>query len=265
MLRDGLYRRWGTPKAALALHCSATQPVGTVGYVEGYALASVDSLDIRIQGVGGHGAYPQTTRDPVVLAAQAILALQTIRSREIDPREAVVVTVGSVHGGTKHNIIPDDVRLQLTVRSYTDAVRSRTLDAIRRIVRGQALAAGIPEDRLPEVVLKPNFTPAVYNDPDLTRRLAGVWGRWLGPDRVRAVEPVMGGEDFSEFGRTAEKVPLCNFWLGTVPQEKVTESEKSGRALPSLHSKLYAPVVSPALETGIEAYVAAVIELTRER
>src|SRR5438045_1778386 len=161
MLADGLFSRFPRPDFCLALHDDAEIAAGSIGYIPGYALANVDSVDITIHGVGGHGAYPHKTKDPVVLAAQIILALQTIVSRENDPTEPAVVTVGSIHGGTKHNIISDEVRLQLTVRSYTDLVRQHMLDSIKRITRGQALAAGIPEDRLPEVKLGEDSTPAM--------------------------------------------------------------------------------------------------------
>jgi amidohydrolase len=263
MLRDGLYQKFGRPDFALSLHCHANLPAGSVGIVEGFVLANVDSIDIRLRGVGGHGAYPETTRDPIVLAAQSILALQTIRSREIAARDAVVVTVGSIHGGSKHNIIPDEVALQLTVRSYTDEVRDKTLASIRRIVRGQALAAGIPEDRLPEVRLGDNFTPALYNDPALAQRVRGVLGPILGPERVLTERPQMGGEDFSEFGRTAEKVPLFDLWIGVVEPGRYAQAKAAGQALPSLHSNQFAPDLGPALETAVTSLTACVLDLLR--
>src|SRR5439155_538715 len=195
MLADGLFKRFPRPDFCVALHDDPELAAGTVGYTPGYALANVDSVDITIHGVGGHGAYPHKTKDPVVLAAQIILGLQTIVSREIQPGEPAVVTVGSIHGGTKHNIISDEVRLQLTVRSYTDEVRKQTIEAIKRIVRGQAFAAGIPEDRLPEIKIGDDFTPATYNNPELTERLAGVFKSWLGDSHVVKKKPIMGGED----------------------------------------------------------------------
>ena len=259
LLKDGLYRRFPRPDFALSLHCHAALSAGQVGVVEGYVLANVDSLDIRVRGVGGHGAYPETTRDPIVLAAQSILALQTIRSREIGPLEAVVVTVGSVHGGSKHNVIPEDVAMQLTVRSDTDEVRQRTLDAIRRIVRGQAIAAGVPEDRLPEVTVQDEYTPALYNDPALARRLSAVLTQWLGESRVKTVKPAMGGEDFSEYGRTPEKVPLFDLWVGAVPRNQ--DPSKA----PSLHSNRFAPELQPALETAVTSLTAEVLALAPKR
>lgn len=255
MLRDGLYSRFPKPDFALSLHCHAALPAGTVGVVEGYALANVDSIDIRLRGVGGHGAYPHATRDPIVLAAQSILALQTIRSREISPLEAVVVTVGSVHGGSKHNIIPEEVALQLTVRSFTDEVRNSTLESIRRIVRAQAQSVGVPEDRMPEVRLRDENTPALYNDPTLARRLGAVLRSNLGDARVREVKPAMGGEDFSEFGRTPEKVPLFDLWVGVVP------ADQDPAKAPSLHSSRFAPDLKPTLETAVHSLAAEILEL----
>lgn len=261
MLRDGLYRRFGTPDFALSLHCHAAVPAGSVAVVEGFVLANVDTVDIRIRGVGGHGAYPETTRDPVVLAAQSILALQTIRSREVAARDAVVVTVGAVHGGTKHNIIPEDVALQLTVRSYTDEVRDRALASIRRIVRGQAVSAGVPEDRMPEVVLQDNFTPALYNDPALASRLRDVLRGALGAERVLPEQPAMGGEDFSEFGRTPEKVPVFDLWLGSVAPGTLAEARAARRNPPSLHSSQFLPDLRPTLEAGVVSMASCVLDL----
>jgi amidohydrolase len=257
MLADGLFKRFPRPDYCLALHDEPELAVGTVGYTPGYALANVDSVDVIVHGVGGHGAYPHKTKDPIVLASQIVLALQTIVSREIRPGDTAVVTVGSIHGGTKYNVIPDEVRLQLTVRSYTDEVRQQILEAIKRIVRGQALAAGIPEDRLPEIKFAEGFTPATYNNPQLTQRLAGVFQAWLGPTNVVQRPPVMGGEDFSEFGRTEDKIPICMFWLGAVNPRAI----KQGKPLPSLHSPLWAPDAEPAIKIGITAMSAAVLDL----
>jgi hippurate hydrolase len=261
MLADGLFKRFPRPDFCLALHDSAELAAGTLGYTPGYAGANVDSVDILVHGLGGHGAYPHKTRDPVVLAAQIILGLQTIVSREVTPGEPAVVTVGAIHGGTRPNIIPDQVRLQLTVRSYTDEVRQQTLAAIKRIARGQALAAGLPEDGLPEVKVEEDFTPALYNDPALTAKVAGVFKSWFGETNVFLKKPTMGGEDFGEFGRTAEKVPVCMFSLGGVNPETLRQSEQTGKPLPSLHSPLWAPVPEPTIKTGVTAMTAAVLEL----
>lgn len=263
MLADGLFKRFPRPDFCLSLHDDAELPAGTVGFIPGYALANVDSVDITIYGVGGHGAYPHKTKDPVVLAAQIILGLQTIVSRETQPGEPAVVTVGSIHGGTKHNIIPDEVRLQLTVRSYTDAVREQTLSAIKRIARGQALAAGLPEDRMPEVKVQDDFTAATYNNPELTGKLAGIFRAWLGETNVIQKKPSMGGEDFGEYGRTEPKIPSCMFQVGGVRPEALQESRQTGKPLPSLHSPLWAPLPEPTIKTGVTAMSAAVLELMK--
>jgi len=261
MLRDGLFTRFPRPDFCLALHDSAEFPAGTVAYTAGYAMANVDSVDITVRGVGGHGAYPHKTKDPIVLASQIVLALQTIASREVQPGQPVVVTVGSIHGGTKHNIIPDEVKLQLTVRSYTDEVRQQTLAAIKRIAHGEAITAGLPEDRLPVVEVDEEYTPAAYNDPALMERLVGVFKLWLGDTNVLPRRPSMGGEDFGEYGRTEHKIPICIFDIGAVGPAAVTESKRSGKSLPSLHSPLFAPVPEPTLKTGVTAMAAAVLEL----
>ena len=261
MLADGLFRRFPKPNFCLALHDNAEIPAGTVGYSPGYAMANVDSVDIVVHGVGGHGAYPHKTKDPIVLAAQIILALQTIVSREVPPGEPAVVTVGSIHGGTKHNIIPDEVRLQLTVRSYTDEVRKQTLDAIKRIARAEGLVAGLPDDRLPEVTVEDDFTPATYNDPALNERLVAVFKTWFGGTNVMQRKPTMGGEDFSEYGRTTDKIPICMFTVGGVKPEAVRESERTGNPLPTLHSPFWAPDPEPTIKTGVTAMTAAVLEL----
>jgi hippurate hydrolase len=261
MLADGLFSRFPRPDFCLALHDDAELPAGTVGYTPGFTYANVDMVDVTIHGVGGHGAYPHKTKDPIVLAAQIVLGLQTIVSREVQPGEPAVVTVGSIHGGTKHNIIPDEVRLQLTVRSYSDEVRQQTLAAIKRIARGQAVAAGIPEDRLPEVTVEDESTPATYDDPDLTEKLAAAFRSRLGPANVIKAAPTMGGEDFSEYGRTPDKVPISMFKVGGVDPEVLKESQRTGKALPSLHSPLWAPVPEATIKTGVTAMTAAVLEL----
>lgn len=261
MLADGLFSRFPRPDLCLALHDSAELQAGAVSYTPGYAMANVDSVDVTIRGVGGHGAYPHKTKDPVVLAAKIVLDLQTIVSREIQPGEPAVVTVGSIHGGTKHNIIPDEVRLQLTVRSYTDEVRNQILASIKRIARGQALAAGIPDNLLPEVKLEDDFTPAVFNDPDLSEKLATAFRAWLGESNVVKKKPVMGGEDFGEYGRTKDKIPVFMFFVGGVEPSAMKASEQTDKPLPSLHSPLWAPLPEPTLKTGVTAMTAAVLEL----
>ena len=262
MLKDGLYQRFPRPDFCVALHDDAELVVGTVGYTSGFAGANVDSVNITVHGVGGHGAYPHKTKDPVVLAAEIVLALQTIVSREVPPGEPVVVTVGSIHGGTRGNIVPDEVRLQLTVRSYKEEVRQQTLAAIKRIVRGQALAAGMPEDRLPEVTVSDGITPALYNDPKLTERLLGTLQAWFGEANLIQKRPSLGGEDFSEFGRTEPKVPICMMNVGGVSPEAFKASQETGKPLPSLHSPLWAPAPDPTIKNGVTVLVAWVLELS---
>jgi hippurate hydrolase len=264
MLNDGLYTRFPRPNYVLALHDNASLEAGKVGYVEGFVLAAVNSVDITIRGVGGHGAYPSTTKDPVVLAAQVVLALQTIVSRENSPFDPIVVTVGSINGGTKHNIIPDEVRLQLTVRSYKEEVRRRVLASIERIAKSTAEAAGVPADRLPIVrVREEEFTPATFNNPELTRRVASAVGKEIGAANVVRMEPVMGGEDFGRFSLEGQQIPVTIFWLGAVDPAKVEESRRSGVPLPSLHSPLFAPLPEPTIRTGVRAMTSAVFELMK--
>lgn len=265
MLTAGLYRQFPKPDYAIALHDSATLPAGTLGTVEGFVMANVDTVEITVRGIGGHGAYPQATKDPIVLAARIVLALQTIVSRETRPIDPAVVTVGSIHGGTKSNIIPDEVKLQLTLRSYSDAVRVHTLAAVRRICRGEAIAAGLPDELAPVVrVVDGETVSATYNDPALTRRVHAALTAWFGADNVKSVDPEMGGEDFSEYGRTVEHVPLCFFRLGAVDPVKVAESERTGMALPSLHSSRFAPLPEPTLKTGVAAMTAVALDILKK-
>ncbi len=263
MLKAGLYEKFPRPHYALGLHASAALPAGSVGTREGPALANVDMLDIVIHGSGGHGAYPHTTKDPIVLAAQTIMALQTIVSRELSPMEAAVVTVGSIHGGTKHNIIPDDVTLQLTLRSYTDEAREKTVAAIRRITRGLAVAAGIPEEAHPEIIFRDTFVPVTYNDPELTRSLHAVFAAQIGAENTHTVAPVMAGEDFSQYGRQEPKIPISIFWLGTVDPQTYARAKAKGLELPSLHSSKFAPAPELTIKTGVAAMSAAAVSLLK--
>jgi amidohydrolase len=261
MLADGLFERFPRPEFCLSIHDSAELAAGTVGYTPGFSGANVDSVDIVVHGVGGHGAYPHKTKDPVVLAAQIVLALQTIVSREVRPGDPAVVTVGAIHGGTKRNVIPETVVLQLTVRSYSDEVRRVTLDSIKRMARGEAIAAGMPEDRLPEVKVADDFTPALYNDPALTERLAGVLKGWFGETNLIRKPASMGGEDFSEYGRVQPAIPICQLDVGAVSPDALKESQRTGQPLPSLHSSLWAPVPEPSIKAGVTTLTACVLEL----
>jgi hippurate hydrolase len=266
MLKDGLYTRWPKPDYALGFHDNAQIQTGHIGVTEGYTYANVDSVDVTVRGVGGHGAYPHKTKDPIVLSAEMINAWQTIASRENNPIDPIVVTVGSIHGGTKHNIIPDDVKMQLTVRTYKADVRERVLAAIERIAKGVAMAGGVPEDRAPIVnVLKDQFTPATYNNPELTKRLVAAWRRTLGDQNVEIVDPTMGGEDFSEYSLPDHSIPAVDFHVGAVDPAKVEASKKPGAPpLPSLHSSKFAPVPEPTIRTGIIGMTSAVLELLKK-
>jgi hippurate hydrolase len=263
MLADGLYTRFPKPQYALAFHDAAQFPAGKIGYTPGYALANVDSVDIHVKGVGGHGAYPQTTKDPIVLASRIVGALQTLVSREISPLDSAVVTVGSFHAGAKHNIISDEARLQLTVRSYTDEVRDHLLDGIARIAKGEAIAAGVPEDRMPVVsVQKDEYTPATFNTVDFTEEMAAYLTTSFGSDRVVKMPPVMGGEDFSRYSRDENKdVKSLIVWVGGVPQAEYDAAKKDGRTLPSLHSPFWAPDAPVVISTATEALTAMTMKL----
>jgi hippurate hydrolase len=258
MLADGLFQRFPRPDYGLALHCDSRSAYGSITYSDGLALANVDSVDITVRGKSGHGASPHTTIDPIVIAARIVLDLQTIVSRETNPTDPAVVTVGSIHGGTKHNIIPSEVKLQLTVRTTKDSVRKHTLEAIERIAKAAAQAAGAPE---PIVHTDPGeFTPALYNDPALTRKTVALFKEVLGPENVHERPPIMGGEDFSRYGRAG--IPIFLYFLGTIAPERVAAAEKEGaRPLPSLHSDEFYPVPEPSIKTGVLTMSLAVLHL----
>ncbi|MGQ0279268.1 MULTISPECIES: amidohydrolase [Sphingopyxis] len=262
MLEDGLYTRFPKPEYALAFHDAAQFPAGAIGYTPGYALANVDSVDILVKGVGGHGAYPQATKDPIVLASRIVTALQTLVSREISPLDSAVVTVGSFHAGAKHNIIPDEARLQLTVRSYTDEVRNHLLDGIARVAKGEAIAAGLPDDKLPVVsVEKDEFTPSTFNTPDFTEDMAAFLTTRFGDKRVIKMPPVMGGEDFGRFSRDDKDIKSLIIWVGGVPQAELDAAKKEGRTLPSLHSPFWAPDAPAVISTATEALTSMAMKL----
>ena len=265
LLKDGLYTRWPKPDYVLGLHDDAEIAAGQIGVTEGYCYANVDSVDVTVRGVGGHGAYPHKTKDPIVLAAEMINAWQTIASRENNPVDPIVVTVGSIHGGTKHNIISDEVKMQLTVRTYKQEVRDRVLAAIDRIAKGIATTAGIPEDRMPIVqVEKDQYTPATYNNPELTKRVSAAMKSAIGADNVLVKDPTMGGEDFSEYSLPDHSIPAFMFNVGAVDPAKAAESKKTGAPLPSLHSSKFAPVPEPTIRTGLIGMVSAVLELMKK-
>jgi amidohydrolase len=256
MIKDGLFTRFGKPDFAISYHDSARLPAGKVSLTPGYANANVDSVDLTIYGRGGHGAYPHATVDPIVIAARTIMALQTIVSRETKPIDPAVVTVGSIHGGTKHNIIPDEVKLLITVRCFKDDVRKRILESIDRIAKAEALASGAPKPPKMEIT---EGTNAMYNDPALTKRISGALAKALGPANVEEGESTMGAEDFSEFGRAG--IPSLQFDVGAVNPGKYEASKKDGTPLPSLHSSEFAPDREPTIRTGVTSLTLAALEV----
>ena len=255
MLADGLFTRFPKPDFGVALHVAHDLAAGRVGYAAGYVLANVDSVDITVKGRGGHGAAPHTTVDPIVQAAELVMSLQSIVSREIKPLEPAVITVGSIHGGTKHNIISDECKLQLTVRSYSADVRTHLLAAIERKAKAVALGYRAPA---PDVKFSEG-TPSLYNDDDLAARLGPVFVKTLGENNVEKVEPVMGAEDFSLFGKAG--VPILMYRLGSVSQRRLDQYKLVGQTPPSLHSAIYYPDFEVTLRTGIATMCNAVIEL----
>ena len=261
MIKDGLFTKFPRPDFNLAFHVSASLQAGKVGYLPGWAMANVDSVDITVKGLGGHGAYPHTTKDPIVIAANIVTQLQTIVSRQIAPTDPAVVTVGSIHGGTKHNVIPNEVKLQLTLRSYTDEVRNQTLSSIERIVKGSAISAGLTEEYFPVIEIKDEYTPAVFNNPSLVEKVQRSFVNTLGDEKVIEVSPVMGGEDFGMFGRVEPIIPTALFWLGAVNNEVYEKAKRDDLTLPSLHSDLFLPDADPAINTGVEAMSNAIVDL----
>jgi amidohydrolase len=253
MLADGLYTRFPKPEVALAFHDSASLPAGAIGVTPGYALANIDAVDILVKGIGSHGAAPNLGKDPIVLASQIVLALQTLVSREIDPRSPAVVTVGDFHAGTKRNIISDEAKLELTVRDYDPETRKILIDGIKRIARGQAIAAGIPEDRMPVVTVLPGeHGDATYNEETLSNHALDVFKAKFG-DRAVAVKPAMVSEDFGQYALKGSGVRGLIFWVGGVPKDKWDAAGGDIRKLPSLHSAYWAPDAEAVITTGVEA------------
>ncbi|WP_236974110.1 amidohydrolase [Membranihabitans maritimus] len=259
LFKNKLYDKVPKPDYALALHTSSYHEAGKVGYKSGPVLASVDMIDITVHGQGGHGAAPHTTIDPIVLSAQLIESFQTIVSRENNPFDPAVVTVGSIHGGKVHNVIPDEVKLQLTIRSYSTEVRNKIISALERKCNSLAKAAGLKEEQYPDIKIRDPYTPTTINDKALTERLVGVFKNVLGEENVVETPAYTFGEDFSRFGLQDHKVPICLFWLGAVDPEKM-----DGRDLPSLHSPFFAPLPEPTLKTGVKAMTSAALELFEE-
>jgi amidohydrolase len=256
MLKAGLYQKFGVPDYGLGLHCSPTIETGKVGFGKGYTMANTESVDIIVKGVGAHGASPHMSIDPVVTASMIVMELQTIVSRNLKPTESAVVTVGAIQGGIKHNIIPDEVTLKLTLRTYNEDVRQMVHRRIEEIAKGVAIAAGLPENLFPEVSFPEDFTPANYNDSDLIDILTSAATESIGADNVEVSEPLMVGEDFSLYGSTEDKVPTALYWLGTAPKERL----ESGN-VPGLHSPYYFPVPENSIKTAVAVNTTALIDL----
>jgi hippurate hydrolase len=264
MLDDGLFTRFPKPDYLLAFHDSASLPAGVIGVPNGYALANVDTVNITVRGLGGHGAYPQNTKDPIVLASRIVTALQTLVSRENDPLEPAVVTVGSFHAGTKSNIIPDEAKLALTVRSYSPQTRKLLLDGIARIARGEAVAAGVPDDKMPLVEIQEPSAPATFNTEQLSSRLMQLFAAHFGAARVVEPKPSMGAEDFSRYWLADKSKQSVIFWVGGVPQAKWDAVKGDTNKLPSLHSPLWAPEADTVISTATEAMTLAALDVLKK-
>ena len=256
MLEDGLFTRFPRPQFALALHDDSRIPAGTLSVPAGPALAGGAMVDMVIPGIGGHGAYPATTKDPIMLAARIITGLQPLVSRENDPFQPAVVTVGSIHGGSKHNIIPDTVKLQLTVRSYDAAQQKRLLDGLSRVARGEAIAAGFPGDKMPEVTVVTNVA-ATRNTPALAARVDDLFVKKFGQAKVITLDPSMASEDYNEYGAADPAIQTTIFWLGAVKQATFDAAKAKGLTTPSLHNSGFAPDPAPTIAMGVEAMTAA--------
>jgi amidohydrolase len=262
MLADHLYERFGTPDMAIALHDTNQGAAGTVTVIPGASQASSTSVDVTMRGIGGHGSAPQAGKDPIVMAAEFIVQLQTIVSRQEDPHDLTVVTVGDIQGGTKRNIIPDEVKMELTVRTFTDKSLNIVLDGIRRTAQGVALAAGVPDDRAPIVtIVKDEITPVNYNDPALTARVKSTLVKTLGAQNVIDGTSHMGSEDFGVLGLDGHKIPTFMFWLGAMDPAKFAAAEAAGKSLPGPHTSRFEPVPGPTLRTGVVSMASVAISL----
>ena len=264
MLDDGLYTRFPKPQYLLAFHDAASLPAGQIGVTPGYVLANVDTVNISVKGIGGHGAYPYATKDPIVLASRIVSALQTLISRENNPLNPGVVTVGSFHAGTKSNIIPDEAKLALTVRSYTPETRKLLLDGIRRIARGEAIAAGLPDDKMPVVEIEQPSADATFNTSPFAEHLTQLFAGHFGKDRVTQPQPVMAAEDFSRYWLADKSTQSTIFWVGGVPKEKWDAANGDTTKLPSLHSPFWAPDAEAVISTATEALTVAALNVLKK-
>lgn len=261
MIKEGLFKKFPTPDYALCYHVSAGLPAGEIGYFPGAIFAGVNSADISIFGIGGHGAMPHTTIDPVVLASRTVLAFQTIVSREINPFNPAVITVGSIHGGSKHNIIPDEVKMQLTIRFFKDEVYEEIKEALYRIPKGIAMSAGVPENKYPIIKIANEYTPPVANNPELVMKAVKSMQHILGKEKVYQVNPATVAEDFGKYGRTEEQIPIALFWLGSVNQQVYNNHINNGTSIPGLHNSAYLPDFEPTFKTGVSAMSISIINL----
>jgi amidohydrolase len=265
MLADHLYDRFGTPDLAIALHDTNTRAAGTVSITSGPALTSGTSVDVVLRGIGAHGAQPQAGKDPIVMAGEFIVQLQTIVSRQEDPRDPAIVTIGDIHGGTKRNIIPNEVKMEITARAYSDKSRQIILDGIRRTAMGVALSAGVPEDLSPIVtVLEAESTPVMYNDPALTARVKAALVKALGAGNVIDEEPGTASEDFGIFGLEGRKIPTVMFGLGAIDPAKFSAAQAAGKLLPGPHNSRFEPLPEPTLRTGVKAMTSVAIALLQK-
>lgn len=262
MLADHLYERFGTPDMALALHDTPDHPAGAVGVTSGPILTSATAIDVTIRGLGSHGSRPDQGKDPIVMAAQFITQLQTISSRQEDPRDNIVLTVGDIHAGTRRNIIPDEAKLEITLRAFSEKAREAALTGIRRAARGIAIAAGVPDELAPIItVLDTESTPVTYNDPALTARVKASLVRTLGAAQVTDDPPEMASEDFGLFGLDGHKIPTVMFWLGAIDPAKFAAARRDGKQLPGLHNNHFEPLPEPAVRTGVQAMTSTAISL----
>jgi amidohydrolase len=264
MLADGLFTKFPKPDYALALHVNSALESGKVGLCSGYVLANINALDIVVKGKGGHGSVPQLTIDPIVLASKMVLGFQTIISREIGPQVPALITVGSIHGGTNDNIIPDEVKLELSIRSFSDDVQKMLIDKIKRTCEGIAFAAGVEPQNYPEVTIRKEFTPAVYNDPELTKRISDNFVKVFGQEKVVSLSSEMFGEDFGWYGRQQPAIPTLIYSLGSVNPDKMANAKKTGKSPPSTHSSVYLPDMKPGLELGVLSMTTATLSLLKK-
>ena len=265
MLADGLYTRFPKPNYVFAFHDSASLPAGVIGVTPGFTTANVDTVDVIVRGVGGHGAAPQTTKDPIVLASRIVLTLQTLVSREKNPLDPAVVTVGSFQGGTKNNVIPDEAKLQLTVRSYKPEVRKLLLDGIQRIAKGEAIAAGVPEDRMPIVSIREGqHTPATFNTENLSNQVLELFRSHFGTERTAILPPLMVGEDVGRYWLNDQSIAGTLFWVGGVPKAKWDAVGGDTTKLPSLHSPYWAPDAETVIATATEAMTVAALDILKK-